>query len=167
MGKEIWDAYLSNGEKAGKVLVRGELIPEGLYHLVVDVAIRHVDGDFLLMKRSQNKATDPGLYELSAGGSALKGESPFDAAKRELFEETGIVLDKFEVVNNFVHEKHKAIYYEFYGITDWDKNSILCQEGETEGFAWASEEDVKQLFQEGKVIASCIRRKKKVFSWCE
>ena len=113
MGKEIWDAYLSNGEKAGIDLVRGELIPEGLYHLVVDVAIRHVDGDFLLMKRSQNKATDPGLYELSAGGSALKGESPFDAAKRELFEETGIVLDNFEVVNSFVHEKHKAIYYEF------------------------------------------------------
>ena len=41
---EIWDAYLRDGTKAGVDLVRGEPIPEGLYHLVSDVLVRHRDG---------------------------------------------------------------------------------------------------------------------------
>ena len=47
---EIWDGYLKDGTPANQDLVRGEPIPNGLYHLVSEILIRHTDGDYLLMK---------------------------------------------------------------------------------------------------------------------
>ena len=52
---ELWDAYSKNGELTGDTLVRGEEIPQGLYHLVCEVLVRHIDGSFLCMKRSVQK----------------------------------------------------------------------------------------------------------------
>lgn len=46
---ELWDAYYADGSHAGRDLIRGEPIPEGLYHLVAEVTLRHADGTFLLM----------------------------------------------------------------------------------------------------------------------
>ena len=66
---ELWDAYDRNGNKTGEILVRGEPIPEGRYHLVSEVLVRHVDG------------------------------SPIDCIRRELREETGIEWTKFEKVS--------------------------------------------------------------------
>ena len=44
---ELWDAYNADHEKIeGAVLVRGEddTFPDGMYHLVCEVLVRHVDG---------------------------------------------------------------------------------------------------------------------------
>ena len=41
---ELWDAYTKDGKLTDKVLVRGEPIQEGLYHLTCEVLVRHVDG---------------------------------------------------------------------------------------------------------------------------
>lgn len=47
---ELWDAYNKDFEKVnGTTLIRGETIPNGLYHLVCDVLVKHTDGTFLLM----------------------------------------------------------------------------------------------------------------------
>lgn len=40
---EIWDAYLLDGYLANQDLVRGESIPKGLYHLVSEILVRHID----------------------------------------------------------------------------------------------------------------------------
>ncbi|WP_270277945.1 hypothetical protein [Streptococcus infantarius] len=37
---------------AGRVLVRGEKIPKGVYHLVSEVIMRHQDGAYLLTQRN-------------------------------------------------------------------------------------------------------------------
>ena len=50
---EIWDGYFSDGTLANYDLVRGEPIPQGLYHLVCEVLVRHVDGEYLLMRRKR------------------------------------------------------------------------------------------------------------------
>ena len=82
---EIWDAYYADGTLAGKELIRGEKIPAGFYHAVSEILVQHIDGDYLLMKRDPNKEAYGGYYEATAGGSALKGESPLACAERELF----------------------------------------------------------------------------------
>lgn len=47
---EYWDAYDRNINKIkNKTLVRGKPIPDGIYHLVCDIAVRHIDGTYLLM----------------------------------------------------------------------------------------------------------------------
>ena len=88
---EKWDAYLKNGMKTELLLTRGQPIPDGLYHLVVDVLVQHNDGDLLFMQRALDRRGYPGYFEASAGGSALSGEIAEQAALRELEEETGIV----------------------------------------------------------------------------
>ena len=72
---ELWDAYDCEGHLTGETLVRGEPIPEGRYHLVCGVLVRHVDGDYLLMKRDLSKSAYPGYYEASLGGAVQKGET--------------------------------------------------------------------------------------------
>ena len=96
---EHWDAYNSNFEKIeGLTLIREEQdkIPDGVYHLVCEILVRHTDGTYLLMKRDPTKPLYPNMWEATAGGSALQGESAVEGALRELREETGIVVETLE-----------------------------------------------------------------------
>ena len=90
---ELWDAYDKDFRKIqGITLIRGEAIPEGIFHLVCDVIVRHADGSYLLMQRDKRKHFG-GMWEATAGGSAIQNESPLECAARELQEETGITSE--------------------------------------------------------------------------
>lgn len=126
---ELWDACKEDGTLAGCYLVRGEPIPSGLFHSVSEVIVQHEDGTYLLMQRDLGKRDFPGLFEASAGGSVLAGENPYDAAIRELKEETRLEASKLEQIYKFVSKD--TIYYGYLCRTDCDKDSIKLQEGET------------------------------------
>lgn len=149
---EIWDGYFIDGTLANCDLVRGEPIPDGLYHLVSDVLVRHIDGDYLLMRRSPNKETYAGYFEATAGGSALKGENSLRCAKRELFEETGIVADSFIEIGRYVSTN--TIFYSYLCTTDCDKTSIILQDGETDLYKWVSEKEFIDFVNSNEVIDS-------------
>lgn len=132
---EIWDGYLIDGTLANQDLVRGELIPKGLYHLVSEILVRHIDGDYLLMRRDTRKSNYGGYYEATAGGSALKGEDKVSCAARELLEETGISADDLVEIGQYI--SRDTIYYNFLCVTDCDKSSFLFKKGKqcpTNGF---------------------------------
>ena len=149
---ELWDAYTRNGAKTGGVLVRGQRMWPGIYHLVSEVLVRHVDGSYLCMIRSRQKPNYPLYPECTAGGSALLGETPYDCIRRELKEETGIVSDEFEEVNVTVRECYATIFYSYVCTVDWPKDAITLQEGETESFRWLPEEEFVELLNSGKMI---------------
>jgi len=133
---EIWDAYNQNFEKIKDVkLLRGEPIPDGMFHLVGEVVVRHIDGTYLLMQRDIRKHLG-GMWELTAGGSALRGETPLDCAIRELKEETGIDATSLTEVGRIIHNSHHSLYVEFLCCTDCDKESITLQDGETIAYKW-------------------------------
>jgi ADP-ribose pyrophosphatase len=135
---EIWDAYLEDGTLAGCDLIRGEQISKGLFHLVCEIIVRHRDGTYLLMQRDYNKPNYPGLFEASAGGSALKGETALEAAKRELKEETGIEAN--ELIQIYHCKSKDTLYMGFLCQSDCDKNSIILQEEETISYIWLERE---------------------------
>ena len=135
---ELWDAYNAGFERIeNTILVRGEKIPDGLFHLVCDILVKHTDGTYLLMQRDLRKHFG-GMWEATAGGSALSGETPLECAKRELREETGIVASELTEVGCLVDHQAHSIYVEFLCITNWNKNNITLQEGETIAFKWVS-----------------------------
>ena len=149
---ELWDAYDREENRLGFDLVRGETVPEGAYHLVCEVMVRHENGDYLLMKRDSHKEGFPGLYELTAGGSALKGEDAETCARRELFEETGIrdgALVEFAVE---AHEGYRAIYHRYFLQTRCDPNAIVLQPGETEAFRWVDEAELERVLASGEAV---------------
>ncbi len=46
---ELWDAYDKDFNKIeGITLVRGEPIPDGFFHLVCEVVVKHEDGSYLV-----------------------------------------------------------------------------------------------------------------------
>lgn len=149
---EIWDAYLADGTLANQDLVRDEPIPKGLYHLVSEILVRHVDGDYLLMRRDTRKPNYGGFYEATAGGSALKGEDKLACAKRELLEETGIASDNLEEIGRFI--SGETIYYNFLCVTDCEKSVVTLQEGETIGYKWISEQEFIQFVNSDEMIDS-------------
>ena len=144
---EIWDAYDEHLNRVdGVTLIRGEPVPEGLYHLVSEILVRHTDGSFLLMQRDQRKHLG-GMWEASAGGSALQGEGALDCALRELREETG-VTGKLTHLGWIVDRKRHTIYAEYLCVTDIDKDGVILQEGETSAYRWISAEDLKRMPRE-------------------
>lgn len=134
---EIWDAYLEDGTPAGRTLVRGEPIHAGLYHLVSEILVRHVDGSYLLMQRDLRKPGYPGYWEATAGGSALMGEDALTCARRELLEETGLAADSLTEIGCFT--SRDTIYRQFLCVTGCDKAAVTLQEGETIAYRWVTE----------------------------
>ena len=146
---ELWDAYDSNFKKIeGITLVRGEesSIPKGIYHMVVLILVRHVDGQYLLMRRSPGKAY-PLYWEATAGGSVLQGETAIEGALRELREETGIIADTLEEKECFVKEE----------TTSCDKESVILQEGETCDYKWADKEEILAMGDD-ELLAQTMRK---------
>jgi len=160
---ELWDAYSKDGKLVGSTLVRGEEIPQGLYHLVCEVLVRHADGSYLCMKRSGQKKNHGGWYEATAGGSALKGEDKWQCVARELKEETGLICHEFEEIGCSLEEKKQAFFHNFVCTVDCNKTSVQLQEGETEGYLWMSEEEFAEFVNSDKMIPSNRRRYDKYF----
>ena len=143
MAVELWDAYDKDFKKIQDVsLIRGKKIPEGVYHLVSDIIVRHTDGSYLLMQRDKHKQYG-GMWEATAGGSALQNESPLECAVRELQEETGITTDNLVEVGRV--RSHDTIYCEFLCVTNCEKDSITMQEGETIAYQWVSRDELVSM----------------------
>ena len=142
---EIWDAYDSKLNKIdGVTLVRGEQIPDGYFHLCSEIIVRHTDGTYLIMQRDKKKHLG-GMWEATAGGSALQGEDQLSCACRELFEETGIESDELIEIGRVLHYSHKTYYVDYLCITDADKNSIVLQDGETSAFKWVTAKELRSM----------------------
>ena len=93
--EEIWELVNEKGEKTGILHRRGVKLPEGLCHLGVEVWTRV--GDKIFTTKRHESKWQGGRWE-ATGGSVLAGEEILDAAVRELYEETGIVAKKDELI---------------------------------------------------------------------
>lgn len=144
---ELWDAYDAEFNILdGITLVRGEeaTFSDDIFHLVCDIIVRHVDGTYLLMQRDLRKHF-PGMWEATAGGSALQGETPIMCAHRELEEETGIIASELVEVGRIADKEKHSAYVEYLCVTDWDKNAIRLQEGETIDYKWVSKSELMTM----------------------
>ena len=167
MDMELWDLYDKDGNRTGEVWERRHgnyvEIPEGRYHLVSDILVQHRDGSFLLTKRHLGKDLYPGYWEASAGGSAQLGEDPEECAKRELFEETGILCDSFELVKITFSNRSPSLIYSYLASVACDKNSIVLQEGETTEYKWVDAAGLIEYAESELAIKTSVERYKSFY----
>lgn len=151
---EIWDLYDKQGNKTGETWERSRAfeIPEGMYHIVCDILIRHRDGDFLLTLRDSRKEMYPGCWEASAGGSVLAGETPKEGARREMLEETGLKAERLELIGTTVKPETRSIVNAYLGIVSCDKASVRLQTGETVDYQWVDTPSLLRLLSEEPVL---------------
>ena len=89
MEREKRDLYDKNSNCTGITYLKGDVIPEGFYPMVVMVCIQNSEGKFLMQKRVPEKGGDWGV----TGGHPKSGETPIQGMITEIKEELGVDVD--------------------------------------------------------------------------
>ena len=145
---EYLDIVDDFGNPTGEIIERNIAHEKGIQHRTSHVwLIRFSDElEILLQKRSMNKDSFPGCYDISSAGHIPAGCSFEESAIRELEEELGIYTDSSKLVEcgirKFEFEKvfhgksfhDKQISKVFY--LEWDSDDFNIQESELEDVIW-------------------------------
>ncbi|MBR6872322.1 MAG: NUDIX hydrolase [Ruminococcus sp.] len=159
---EIFDLYNEKMEPLGETALRGDLIPRGKYHLVVHILSVNFENKVLITLRSPAKPYG-GLWEIT-GGSVITGETPVEAAVRELREETGLkalpqALDyRGQLLFKSSAHNHITLFYLFRA--DFQEDSIVLQPGETEAARLVYPAEIEQMAKKGEFISFIYQRAK-------
>lgn len=86
---EVVALFTPSGEPAGSA-PRATVRARNLWHAATAVLLRRPDGAVYVHRRTTTKDVFPGAYDCWAGGVLLAGETPAQAAARELAEELGV-----------------------------------------------------------------------------
>lgn len=149
---ELWDVYDADRQLTGKTMVRGESFEEGAYHIVVHVCVFNSEGKMLIQQRQPFKHGWPDMWDVTCGGSAVKGETSRDAAHRELLEEIGIDIDfsdsRPDMTVNFEHG-FDDIYI---AKKDIDISTLKLQYEEVKTVKWSDCEEILSMIDNGEFI---------------
>jgi 8-oxo-dGTP pyrophosphatase MutT (NUDIX family) len=107
-----------------------------------NVVLFNNDKRFLLLKRSSYPDQWQPNKWCMVGGGVEEGEEPIDAAKRELKEETGLVIDKF--MEKFVIQRDDNVEHVFIAKYDGDVFNVKLDK-EHQGFVWVTFNEIKFL----------------------
>ena len=156
------DIYDKNGNRTGRVHLRGTPWRKGDFGLVVCVWVYDGEGKILLTRRAPGKSF-AGTWE-NSGGAAKAGESSREAIVRELYEETGIRAsqEEFQMLGT---GRDNTMLYDYYALKKKIPiENIVLQPGETDGVRWATIDEVGDLIEKGemcRVIAKEFRKNEK------
>ena len=153
---EIWDVYDENGNKTGRYAERSRKMPTGDYHIVVHVWKHNGRGEWLIDRRSPDKAGWSGKWE-TTGGSALAGDDSLTAALRETKEELGIDLDPnkgklFRRISRQGEDGHTWFQDAWIFECDCRIEDIRFQEGETFDAMWAAADKIREMMASGEFV---------------
>ena len=155
---EFWDIYDENKKPTGRTMKRNDwCLKDGEYHLTVLGVVARTDGTFLITKSVMTKAQAPGWWEVS-GGAAQAGEESYEAVLREVKEETGLDARNAEGGYLFTYKRENpgegdnyfVDVYRF--IMDIDENDLHLQTEETDGYMFASPDQIREFAADGKFL---------------
>lgn len=149
MNTEIWDILDSGGLPTGKTVVRGKgFLKPGEYHLVVHIWIVSPDGKLLLQRRSDQKQLMPGEWA-ATGGAAVSGETSFEAASRELFEELGIESSEHTLKKILRLKRRNALLDVWMITSDIEVEGLKLQKSEVAEARWVTVSELYNMIDKG------------------
>ena len=158
------------GIKAGRIKERSLVHEDGDIHGTVHIWIRRKTGkgyDLLLQKRSKQKDSFPGCYDISSAGHISAGDEPLETALRELEEELGIKAEPEQLKKICMHEgsmngnfygrefKNHEISTVYMYEETVDITKLKLQKEEVEEVMWMDQEELIQKVKDGG-IPNCI-----------
>lgn len=145
---ELWDLYTKDRIKTDKTMIRGAAHPHGYYRIVVHICIFNSEGKMLIQQRQPFKKGWSGLWDLTAGGSAISGDTSQSAAERELQEELGINLS-FKEIRPAITVNFQNGFDDVYLIdSDININALKLQFEEVQAVKWANAEEIIQMIND-------------------
>ena len=170
MSTELLDLVDENGIPTGAREEREIIHATGLRHRTAHLwLMRFRDGqaDLLLQKRSADKDSHPGCYDISSAGHIPAGMDFIPSALRELTEELGLTATAEELTycgqRRFFHRDvfHGRSFLDhqvsnvYVLVRDVDPAALTLQESEVESVRWMPLPDVRRMVETG-VPAHCI-----------
>lgn len=168
---ELFDILNEDGSKTGIVKERGVAHREGALHGTVHIWIVRKNEksgyDILLQKRSNNKDSHPGCYDISSAGHISAGDEIMESALRELWEELGLSVQpeqlelfgttyvKFEKTFYGKRFRDNEISSDFVYRQPVDLDKLSLQESEVSEVRWMDYEECRQKVAQGS-MPNCI-----------
>ncbi len=149
---ELWDIYDINRNKTGKTVMRGCLLGQGEFHLAVQVCIFNSNGEMLIQQRQPFKDDWSNMWDITAAGSALAGETSRQAAQRELFEELGIDIDFSDVRPRCTVNFDQGFCDVYAVLVDVDSETLVLQKEEVQAVKWANMQQILEMIDKGEFI---------------
>ena len=95
---ELIDILTPEGKSTGKTALKSEAHKNGWFHATAHIWFFTSDKKILLQKRALTKKVFPGIWDISVAGHIGAGEEVLEGAKREVFEEIGLILEDKEFI---------------------------------------------------------------------
>jgi isopentenyl-diphosphate delta-isomerase len=90
---ELIDILTPEGKSTGKTALKSEAHKNGWFHATAHIWLFTSGKKILLQKRALTKKVFPGIWDISVAGHIGAGEAILEGAKREVFEEIGLILE--------------------------------------------------------------------------
>lgn len=149
---EYWDIYDAQRRKTGRTMIRGEKMKDDEYHLVVHICIFNEKNEMLIQQRQAFKDGWPNLWDVTVGGSAIKGETSQEAAERELFEELDIQINLQGIRPQLTVNFERGFDDIYLVEKEVQPEDIKFQYEEVQGTKWASKEEILNSISAGEFI---------------
>ena len=124
------------------------------------------DGAYLMIHRIKKENDLNKDKWVGVGGKLEEGESPFDCVRREVYEETGVIIKepRYRGIITFVSDKWGTEYMHLFTATDYDGEiDYDCDEGKLE---WVKKELVPSLpiWEGDKIFFDLMEKEDRFFS---
>lgn len=147
---DIYDMYRS---KTGKTTERGKPLDAGEYRLAVTACIFNAKGELLVQQRQPFKDDWANMWDFTAAGSAISGETPQTAIERELFEELGLTVN-LQGIRPHLTVNFKGGFNDFFLLErEVDLSELCLQYEEVQAVRWAGREEVLAMIEKGEFIS--------------
>lgn len=170
---ELLDVVDEWGVPTGETVERARAHALGYRHRTAHVwLIKNADAapQILLQKRSDDKDSFPGCYDISSAGHIPAGMDYLESAVRELKEELGVSVTEKQLLfcgqccDRYEREFHGERFidnqvsniYVFLCPSDWTEDTFTLQKEEVSGVLWMDFEECRQAVG-GNAISHCIR----------
>lgn len=150
---ELIDILDENGIQTGIVKPRAQVHRDGDWHTTVHIWLYNGSNSVLLQRRSKNKESFPGLWDISAAGHICAGDTPRSSALRECSEELGLdiadesMVELFAVRNSVVLNNNlffdNEISHVFMVISDKEISEMNPDSQEVDELRWWEIEDIR------------------------
>ncbi len=168
---EILDIVDENGVPTGETISREKAHTEGIRHRTAHVwLVRRHEGktEVLLQKRSADKDSYPGCYDISSAGHIPAGIGYLPSAVRELREELGVEVEENRLI--YCGLRRFTFQAVFHGKPFWDnqvsavyflpfdreEKDFVLQKEEVESVCWMELEECLAAVEKG-TIPNCIQ----------
>ena len=157
---KLWDLYDSNLKNTGKVIPSGEEVPDGYYHIAIEIWIINSKKELLLIKNSIDYSRRyPGSW-CSVGSSLISGESVDESINRVIKDKLGLDVsyEKLFISDPIKKDPYKYAYITCVLKADINISDIKLKNENVAGIQFVDKDKLLEMCDNGEVAYYLISR---------